>query len=116
VDWIRRQRRADERASVDALADLLGRVSRFRACRKFSRPALCALVAEKFGCEHSEVMVSAEECQAHLPKLVVQQDEPIGDPACLPMHFVCKAAHDAGIKVVLVGRAAMRCSAVTTTW
>lgn len=61
------------------------------------------LVAAKFGCEHNEVMVSAEQCKAHLPDLVVQQDEPIGDPACLPMHFVCKAAHAAGIKVVLVG-------------
>jgi len=61
------------------------------------------LVADKFGCEHSEVMVGAQESQAHLPNLVVQQDEPIGDPACLPMHFVCKAAHAAGLKVVLVG-------------
>jgi asparagine synthase (glutamine-hydrolysing) len=61
------------------------------------------LVAERFGCEHTEVMVDAEECKSHLPRLVVQQDEPIGDPACLPMHFVSKAAHSAGIKVVLVG-------------
>jgi len=61
------------------------------------------LVAEKFNCQHSEVMFSAAECQAHVPELVVQQDEPIGDPACLPMHFVCKAAHEAGLKVALVG-------------
>ena len=35
--------------------------------------------------------------------MVVQQDEPLGDPACLPMHFVSRAARQAGIKVVLVG-------------
>jgi asparagine synthase (glutamine-hydrolysing) len=35
--------------------------------------------------------------------MVAQQDEPLGDPACLPMHFVSRAAHQAGIKVVLVG-------------
>jgi len=35
--------------------------------------------------------------------MVQNQDEPLGDPACLPMHFVSRAAHQAGIKVVLVG-------------
>ena len=33
----------------------------------------------------------------------VQQDEPIGDPACLPMHFVAQAAKKRGVTVVLVG-------------
>jgi asparagine synthase (glutamine-hydrolysing) len=61
------------------------------------------LVAERFGCDHHEVQVTADDCKAYLPQLVVQQDEPIGDPACLPMHFVCKAVHDHGLKVVLVG-------------
>ena len=32
----------------------------------------------------------------------MQQDEPIGDPACLPMHFVAQAAKG-GVTVVLVG-------------
>lgn len=75
----------------------------FGAAENFHDLPYARLVAREFGCDHHEVMVSAEECKAHLPKLVVQQDEPIGDPACLPMHFVSKAAHDAGIKVVLVG-------------
>jgi asparagine synthase (glutamine-hydrolysing) len=33
----------------------------------------------------------------------MHQDEPIADPACLPMYFVSKAAHESGVKVVLVG-------------
>jgi asparagine synthase (glutamine-hydrolysing) len=60
-------------------------------------------VASMFGCRHTEVQVTAAEALAYLPELVSQQDEPLGDPACLPMHFVSRAAHDAGIKVVLVG-------------
>lgn len=60
-------------------------------------------VAKLFGCNHSEVQVTAAEALAYLPEMVAQQDEPLGDPACLPMHFVSRAAHQAGIKVVLVG-------------
>jgi asparagine synthase (glutamine-hydrolysing) len=60
-------------------------------------------VASMFGCHHSEVPIRAEEAIAYVPEMVAQQDEPLGDPACLPMHFVSRAAHQAGIKVVLVG-------------
>ncbi len=60
-------------------------------------------VASMFGCRHTEVQVTADEALAYLPQMVREQDEPLGDPACLPMHFVSRAAHEAGIKVVLVG-------------
>ena len=60
-------------------------------------------VASLFGCRHTEVPVTADEALAYLPEMVGAQDEPLGDPACLPMHFVSRAAHQAGIKVVLVG-------------
>jgi asparagine synthase (glutamine-hydrolysing) len=60
-------------------------------------------VAKLFGCNHTEVQVTAQEALAYVPEMVGHQDEPLGDPACLPMHFVSRAAHQAGIKVVLVG-------------
>jgi asparagine synthase (glutamine-hydrolysing) len=60
-------------------------------------------VASMFGCRHTEVQVTAAEALAYVPEMVRSQDEPLGDPACLPMHFVSRAAHQAGIKVVLVG-------------
>jgi len=60
-------------------------------------------VAAQFGCNHTEVQVTAQEALAYVPQMVEHQDEPLGDPACLPMHFVSRAAHEAGIKVVLVG-------------
>jgi asparagine synthase (glutamine-hydrolysing) len=61
------------------------------------------LVAEKFRCDHHEISVTADECRDYLPELVYQQDEPIGDPACLPMHFLCRQARKDGVIVVLVG-------------
>jgi asparagine synthase (glutamine-hydrolysing) len=60
-------------------------------------------VAKLFNCDHHELMVTADECRDYLPELVYQQDEPIGDPACLPMHFLCRQARRDGVIVVLVG-------------
>lgn len=60
-------------------------------------------IAREFGCDHREVTVTADDCQRSLPQLVFHQDEPIGDPACLPMHFVSQAAKQNGVTVVLVG-------------
>ena len=60
-------------------------------------------VAREYGCNHQEITVTAEDCQRSLPELVFHQDEPIGDPACLPMHFVSQAAKQHGVTVVLVG-------------
>ena len=60
-------------------------------------------VARLFGCEHEEMTITAGDCQRAVPQLVAQQDEPIGDPACLPMHFVARAAKERGVTVVLVG-------------
>jgi asparagine synthase (glutamine-hydrolysing) len=60
-------------------------------------------VARTFGCDHEETTITADDCQRIVPQLVWQQDEPIGDPACLPMHFVARAARQCGVTVVLVG-------------
>ena len=60
-------------------------------------------IAREFGCNHQEVTISADDCRNSLPELIFHQDEPIGDPACLPMHFVSKAAKQHGVTVVLVG-------------
>ena len=60
-------------------------------------------VAKEFGCDHQEITVTAADCQRSVPELVFHQDEPIGDPACLPMHFVSRAAKQHGVTVVLVG-------------
>jgi asparagine synthase (glutamine-hydrolysing) len=60
-------------------------------------------VAREFGCNHQEITVTAADCQKVLPALVFHQDEPIGDPACLPMYFVAQAAKREGVTVVLVG-------------
>ena len=75
----------------------------FGAAENFHDLPFAQLVAKRFGCDHHEISVTADECRDYLPELVYQQDEPIGDPACLPMHFLCKQARKDGVIVVLVG-------------
>jgi len=75
----------------------------FGAAENFHDVPYARQVAQQFGCNPTEVQVTAQEALAYVPEMVQHQDEPLGDPACLPMHFVSRAAHRAGIKVVLVG-------------
>ena len=75
----------------------------FGAAENFHDVPYARQVASMFGCRHTEVQITAAEAVAYVPEMVAHQDEPLGDPACLPMHFVSRAAHDAGVKVVLVG-------------
>jgi asparagine synthase (glutamine-hydrolysing) len=63
-------------------------------------------VAARFGIHHHEVTVSEAEAINFLPKLVYHQDEPLADPVCVPLDFVCKLAADSGVKVVLAGEGA----------
>lgn len=63
-------------------------------------------VAERFGIHHHEVTVSEQDALNFLPKLVHHQDEPLADPVCVPLDFVCKLAADSGVKVVLAGEGA----------
>src|SRR5688572_903542 len=60
-------------------------------------------VAERFGCRHSELILQPKDCIEYLPQFAYQCDEPIGDPACLPMHFICQHVKRQGVTVVLVG-------------
>jgi asparagine synthase (glutamine-hydrolysing) len=75
----------------------------FGAAQNFHDLPYARKIAREFGCEHQETTITSDDCRRTLPQLVYQQDEPIGDPACLPMHFVAKAAKQHGVTVVLVG-------------
>jgi asparagine synthase (glutamine-hydrolysing) len=75
----------------------------FGAAENFHDLPYARTVARAFGCEHAETTITSGDCQRFVPDLVRQQDEPIGDPACLPMHFVARAAKQRGVTVVLVG-------------
>jgi len=63
-------------------------------------------IAQAFGARHHEVMIDGRDMLAYMPRLVHTQDEPIGDPVCVPLYYVSELAHRAGVKVIQVGEGA----------
>jgi asparagine synthase (glutamine-hydrolysing) len=69
----------------------------------FSEFHYSRIVARHFHSDYHEVVVTPEMFLDFLPKAVWYQDEPIGEPASIPLYFVCRAAKDCGITVLLSG-------------
>ena len=63
-------------------------------------------MAAHFGTDHHEVAITETDALSFLTQLIHHQDEPLGDPVCVPLHFVCRLAREQGIKVVMAGEGA----------
>jgi asparagine synthase (glutamine-hydrolysing) len=64
--------------------------------------AYARMVAEAFGTEHHEVVVSPAQFLGALPRLVWHEDEPLAHPSSVPLYFVSELA-SRHVKVVLTG-------------
>jgi asparagine synthase (glutamine-hydrolysing) len=60
------------------------------------------MVAQAYGTEHREVIVSPEEFFAQLPRLIWHEDEPLAHPSSVALYFVSRLASQ-HVKVVLTG-------------
>ncbi len=60
-------------------------------------------IARRFGTDHHEVVIDADDLVSFLPEMVHHQDEPIADWVCVPLYYVSKLARDSGTIVVQVG-------------
>jgi asparagine synthase (glutamine-hydrolysing) len=63
-------------------------------------------VASQVGAEHHEVVLTLDDVLEFLPEMIRLQDEPIGDPVCVPLYFVSKLARENGVIVAQVGEGA----------
>jgi asparagine synthase (glutamine-hydrolysing) len=63
-------------------------------------------VAARIGAKHHELMLTPEDVSAFLPRMAWFQDEPIGDPVCVPLYFVSRLARHNGTVVCQVGEGA----------
>jgi asparagine synthase (glutamine-hydrolysing) len=78
----------------------------FAGAGRLDERAEARFVAKRFGTIHDEVAISERDALGFLPGLIHHQDEPLADPVCVPLHFVCRLARDRGVKVVLAGEGA----------
>ena len=67
------------------------------------RPYINA-VATRYRTDHHEVVPTAADLQAVLPRLVWHLDEPVAGPGAFPQYFVCKLTRANGVIVVNGGQ------------
>jgi asparagine synthase (glutamine-hydrolysing) len=63
-------------------------------------------IASLVGADHHERVLDERDLLSFLPRMVHLQDEPIGDPVCVPVYYVSKLARDNGVIVCQVGEGA----------
>jgi asparagine synthase (glutamine-hydrolysing) len=78
----------------------------FRRNAEFNELDHARRVAKEFKTNHHEVLIDEADLIELLPKLVHFQDEPIGDPVCVPLYYVAQLARESGTIVLQVGEGA----------
>lgn len=63
-------------------------------------------VAQQFGTDHHELIISEKDAFDFYQRMVDHLDEPLADCVCIPFYYVSQLARDAGMKVVQVGEGA----------
>jgi len=63
-------------------------------------------MAESVNSDHHELLLNVDDLLDFLPNMIRLQDEPIGDPVCVPVYYVSKLARDNGVTVCQVGEGA----------
>ena len=58
------------------------------------------------GAQYHERLLSLDDLVNFVPEMVRLQDEPIADPVCVPLYYVCKLARDNGVIVCQLGEGA----------
>lgn len=73
-------------------------------------------MASRVNAEHHELKLTVDHLLDFLPDMVRLQDEPIGDPVCVPVYYVSKLARDNGTIVCQVGEGADELFCGYPTW
>jgi len=74
------------------------------------------LMAATVKADHHERVLDLSDLIDFLPRMVYLQDEPLGDPVCMPLYYVSKLARDHGVIVCQVGEGADELFGGYTTW
>jgi asparagine synthase (glutamine-hydrolysing) len=64
------------------------------------------LAAKHCNAKYHEKILNQEDLIKFLPKMIKLQDEPIGDPVCVPLYYVAKLAKENNVTVCQVGEGA----------
>ena len=63
-------------------------------------------LSQLVGTDHYETILGVDDFLSFLDKMAFLQDEPIGDPVCIPLYYVSRLAKETGVSVCQVGEGA----------
>ncbi len=75
----------------------------FKELEKYNELQYAREISRKFKTNHHEILIDAKDAEAVISDLAWHEDEPNGDPVCIPLYFVSKLTRDSGTIVVQVG-------------
>ncbi len=78
----------------------------YKGYKQYDERRYAADVAQHIGVENIDVELSKEDFFEHLDAVISAMDEPINDPAAIPLYMLFRRIKEEGIKVVLSGEGA----------
>jgi asparagine synthase (glutamine-hydrolysing) len=98
----------DSSTNVALMAELMNRPVQtftvgFKELAKYNELEYARQIAHQFKTDHHEVMIDHNDACEVFDELVWHEDEPNGDPVCIPLYFVSRLARQSGTIVLQVG-------------
>ncbi len=98
----------DSSANVALMAELMSRpvdtfTVGFKELEQYNELQYARRVAALFKTNHHEVLIDHTDAAAAMERLAWHEDEPNGDPVCIPLHFLSELTRKSGTIVVQVG-------------
>ncbi|MCS6808696.1 MAG: asparagine synthase (glutamine-hydrolyzing) [Bacteroidota bacterium] len=98
----------DSSVNVALMAELMDRPVDtfsvgFKKCEKYNEMHYARRVSALFKTHHHEILIDEQDALEVMERLAWHEDEPNGDPVCIPLNFVSKIAREHGTIVVQVG-------------
>lgn len=75
----------------------------FKELQKYNELEQARLIARTFNTNHREIVIGHNDALPVLEQLVWHEDEPNGDPVCIPLNFLSKLTRESGTTVIQVG-------------
>ena len=75
----------------------------FKELRKYNELEYADKVAKLFKTNHHEILIDDADALPILENLAWHEDEPNGDPVCIPLYFLSKLTRESGTTVIQVG-------------
>lgn len=75
----------------------------FKELEKYNELGYARQIAKLFKTNHREILIDHNDSLPILDSLAWHEDEPNGDPVCIPLYFLSKLTRDSGTIVIQVG-------------